>query len=289
MHLLRHGKVHNPANVLYGRLPGYRLAASGRAMADGVAEYLAGADITYLAASSLQRAQETAAPIASRFGLTVVTDDRVIEADNDFEGAAFGINRQTLGRPQSWTKLRNPRLPSWGEPYLQIAHRMLAAIYSAVDAADGHEAVLVSHQLPIVTARRYLEGKRLWHDPRHRTCSVASLTSLTFADGVFTGASYAEPVAHIAAVNDPVGPAAPVGTAAVGTAPIGSAPVGTAPIGTAPVGVVADGAGARGRLVVGPDAGGRDPMVGAATTEAPDVEMLPVTAATTPPVDGADR
>ena len=203
VHLLRHGKVHNPGNILYGRLPGYRLAASGRAMADGVADFLSGADISYLAASSLQRAQETAAPLAAAHGLRIVTDDRIIEAANHFEGSAFGLNRQVLGRPQSWTKLRDPRLPSWGEPYLQIAHRMLAAIYTAVHAADGHQAVLVSHQLPIVTARRYLEGKRLWHDPRHRTCSVASLTSLSFTDGVFTGASYAQPVGHIAAVNDP--------------------------------------------------------------------------------------
>ena len=203
VHLLRHGKVHNPSNILYGRLPGYRLASSGRAMAQGVADFLSAADITYLAASSLQRAQETAAPLATARGLRIVTDDRVIEAANHFEGSAFGLNRQVLGRAETWMKLRDPRLPSWGEPYLQIAHRMLAAIYAAVQAADGHEAVLVSHQLPIVTARRYLEGKRLWHDPRHRTCSVASLTSLSFTDGVFTGASYAEPVAHIAAVNDP--------------------------------------------------------------------------------------
>jgi broad specificity phosphatase PhoE len=80
---------------------------------------------------------------------------------------------------------------------------MLAAIYTAVHTADGHEAVLVSHQLPIVTARRFLSGQRLWHDPRRRSCSVASLTTLSFSDGVFTGSSYREPVAHIAAVNDP--------------------------------------------------------------------------------------
>ena len=202
VHLLRHGKVQNPDDILYGRLPGYRLAASGQEMAAGVAEHLAGSDITYVAASSLQRAQETATPVAAAFGLAIVTDDRIIEAANDFEGLSFGFNSSTLGKPGTWLKLRDPRTPSWGEPYLQIAHRMLAAIYTAVQAADGHAAVLVSHQLPIVTARRYLLGQRLWHDPRHRRCSVASLTSLTFVDGVFTGSSYAEPVAHIAAVND---------------------------------------------------------------------------------------
>jgi len=203
VHLLRHGKVQNPGNILYGRLPAYRLAASGQAMAAGMAEYLAGSDITHLVASSLQRAQETAAPLASTFGLPIVTDDRIIEAANEFEGLEFGLNGQTLGRPSTWLKLRDPRKPSWGEPYLDIAHRMVAAIYAAVQAADGHQAVLVSHQLPIVTARRYLNGQRLWHNPSRRECSVASLTSLSFTDGVFTGSSYAEPMAHIAAVNDP--------------------------------------------------------------------------------------
>jgi len=201
VHLLRHGKVHNPGNILYGRLPGYRLAESGQQMAAGIARHLGGADIAYLAASSLQRAQETAAPLAASTGLPVHTDDRVIEAANDFEGSAVGLH--TLWSPRSWLKLRAPLRPSWGEPYLQIAHRMLAAVYTAVHEADGRVAVLVSHQLPIVTVRRYLEGHRLWHDPRRRQCAVASLTSLTFVDGVFTGVAYAEPVAHIAAVNDP--------------------------------------------------------------------------------------
>ncbi len=203
VHLLRHGKVQNPGNILYGRLPGYRLAVSGQSMADGVADYLSGSDVTHLVASSLQRAQETAAPLARRFGLPIVTDDRIIEAANDFEGLEFGLNGATLGRPRTWLKLRDPLTPSWGEPYLDIAHRMLAAIYDAVHAADGHQAVLVSHQLPIVTVRRYLDGQRLWHNPQRRECSVASLTSLSFTDGVFTGSRYAEPVAHIAAVNDP--------------------------------------------------------------------------------------
>ena len=223
VHLLRHGKVHNPKEILYGRLPGYPLAASGRAMAAGVADFLSGSDITYLAASSLQRAQQTAAPLASTFGLDIATDDRIIEAANAFEGRSFGINR-TLGNPRAWAKLRDPRTPSWGEPYLDIAHRMLAAIYTAVQAADGHEAVLVSHQLPIVTARRYLNGQRLWHDPRHRSCSVASLTTLSFADGIFTGSDYREPVAHIAAVNDPDVETFPAVTTPGATTPGATAP-----------------------------------------------------------------
>lgn len=202
VHLLRHGKVHNPSGILYGRLPGYRLAASGRAMAQGVSAYLADNDITFVSASSLVRAQETATPLATAKGIDIVTDDRVIEAGNEFEGMKVAVGDGVLRQPRHWAKLRNPFLPSWGEPYLEIAHRMLGAIYSAVEAADGHQALIVSHQLPIVTVRRYLEGLRLWHNPSNRECSVASLTSLTFDDGVFTGLEYAEPVAHIAAVDD---------------------------------------------------------------------------------------
>jgi broad specificity phosphatase PhoE len=210
VHLLRHGKVHNPTGILYGRLPGFELARSGHAMAEGVADALADADVTYIAASSLIRAQQTAAPLAQKKQLTVRTDDRVIEADNDFEGQRVAVGDGVLREPRYWWRLRNPFRPSWGEPYLDIAHRMLAAIYTAVQQADGHEAVLVSHQLPIWTARRYLEGKRLWHNPGQRQCAVASLTSLHFEDGVYTGLRYSEPVAHIPAVDDDgsTGPAA---------------------------------------------------------------------------------
>ena len=218
VHLLRHGKVHNPSGILYGRLPGFSLAASGRAMADGIAEHLAPADITYLAASSLIRAQETAAPLAAAKGLTVVTDDRVIEAGNAFEGQKVAVGDGALRKPQAWIKLRNPFRPSWGEPYLEIAHRMLGAIYTAVAAADGHEALIVSHQLPIVTVRRYLEGLRLWHNPSNRECSVASVTSLEFDDGVFAGLRYAEPMAHIAAVDDVGQPQPPIRPGSFGTA-----------------------------------------------------------------------
>lgn len=210
MHLVRHGKVQNPADILYGLRPGYHLARSGRAMAKGVAEYLSDpavsgvpTDIVYLAASRMERAQETAAPLAAATSLPVITDDRLIEASNSFEGTKSGVG--TLRSPTVWPLLTNPARPSWGEPYLQIARRMLAAVYAAEQAAHGHVAVLVSHQLPIWTVRRFLEGKRLWHNPASRQCALASLTTLTFANGVLDSIHYSEPVAHIAAVNDPTG------------------------------------------------------------------------------------
>lgn len=202
LHLLRHGKVHNPDEILYGRLPGFRLAASGRRMADELAHHLSTEDIVLVASSPLERAQETAAPLAGMLDLPVVIDDRLIESTNDFEGARVPFSRATLSQRATWSRLRNPLRPSWGEPYLRIAQRMLAAMYAALAVAEGHQAVLVTHQLPIVSVRRFLTGQRLWHDPRRRQCSVASLTTFDFTDWVFTGFQYSEPAGHISAVND---------------------------------------------------------------------------------------
>ena len=190
VHLLRHGAVHNPTGVLYGRLDGYHLSERGIAMAERIAAHLAGAgpdgaprrDVVHVVASPLHRAQETAAPIAAAFGLDVVVDPRLIEAANHFEGLEFGVGDGSLRRPAHWRFLWNPFRPSWGEAYREQVARMLAAITAARDAALGHEAVVVSHQLPIWVARQALEGNRLWHDPRRRQCSLASLTSVTWAD-----------------------------------------------------------------------------------------------------------
>jgi broad specificity phosphatase PhoE len=193
VHVLRHGEVHNPAKVLYGRLPGYHLSDLGVKMAERIAERVRGEDITYVVSSPLERAQETARPSAEALGLEVATDARLIEAGNVFEGKTFGVGDGSLKRPAHWVHLRNPLRPSWGEPYVEIAERMLAAIAAARDAARGHEALAVSHQLPIWTARSFATGRRLWHDPRKRQCSLASLTSFTYDGDELVSVSYEEP------------------------------------------------------------------------------------------------
>ncbi|MBA3369175.1 MAG: histidine phosphatase family protein [Geodermatophilaceae bacterium] len=193
VHLLRHGEVLNPDGVLYGRITGFGLSESGNSMAATIADHVADVDITHLVSSPLQRAQETAAPIAERLGLRIHTDERLIEPTNVFEGTRFGVGDGALQRPANWKHLRNPFRPSWGEPYADIAARMLAAVRDARTAAGGHQALCVSHQLAIWTLRRFLEGRPLWHDPRKRECGLASLTSITFDDETFAGISYSEP------------------------------------------------------------------------------------------------
>jgi broad specificity phosphatase PhoE len=193
VHLLRHGEVHNPSKVLYGRLPGFRLSTTGEAMALAAAEWFQGKDVTHLVSSPLERAQQTAAPIAETLSLPVHLDERLIEAGNAFEGLRVGVGDGVLRAPQHWWKLRNPFRPSWGEPYVEIAARMLAAVEAARDAARGHEAVLVSHQLPIWTTRLHVQGRRYAHDPRRRQCGLASVTSVTYDGDRLRGVSYAEP------------------------------------------------------------------------------------------------
>lgn len=201
VHLLRHGEVHNPAGILYGRLPDFHLSEIGKAMAERVAKTLAGREITYLVASPLERAQETAAPTAEALELDIVTDDRVIEAGNSFEGQQFGPGDGSLRRPATWRYLYNPFRPSWGEPYRDIVVRMMAAMHDAREAATGHEALIVSHQLPVWMARSYVEGRRLWHDPRQRQCSLASLTTFTYVGDSVTSVAYSEPAADLVPVR----------------------------------------------------------------------------------------
>jgi len=193
VHLLRHGEVHNPGGVLYGRLPGFRLSTAGEGMARRAAEWFAGHDVVHLVSSPLERARQTAQPLADAFALPVEIDERIIEAGNAFEGMAVAGGAGVFRAPRNWPKLRNPFRPSWGEPYVEIAARMIRAVEAARDAARGHEAVLVSHQLPIWTTRLHVEGRRFAHDPRRRQCALASVTSLSYEGDRLLGVDYAEP------------------------------------------------------------------------------------------------
>lgn len=206
VHLVRHGEVHNPEKVLYGRLPDFHLSELGQQMARRVAEYFTNnhADLVYLAASPLERAQETAQPTAEAFHLQIHTDPRLIEAENQFEGLQVVGGNSQLKSPKHWWKLRNPLIPSWGEPYKQQVTRMLAAADDARQAAEGHEAMLVSHQLPVWMARCGAEGRRLVHDPRNRECTLASVTTLVYADSTIIDVRYAEPCADLLAGASPI-------------------------------------------------------------------------------------
>ena len=198
VHVLRHGEVENPNKILYGRQPGWYLSSRGQEMAATLGEWSKSIDLGALHVSPLQRAQETAPPIAAAHNIAITTDERLIEAANIFEGKSFELGSGVLKHPSSWRHLYNPWRPSWGEPYVEQINRMLAAVFAAKNAANGKDAICVSHQLPIWILRSAIENRRLLHDPRKRECTLASVTSVHFDnDGVISGISYSEPARHL--------------------------------------------------------------------------------------------
>jgi hypothetical protein len=154
----------------------------------------------HVVASPLERAQQTAEPIAAQFGLPVGVDERLIESANWFEGKKVSPGDGSFRDPRNWWVLRDPVTPSWGEAYRVIAERMFAALHAARIAAEGREAVLVSHQLPIWTLRRYVGASG------SGTTRVNAVRSgqphLVHFDGAkVVGIGYSEPAAHLIAMS----------------------------------------------------------------------------------------
>ena len=198
IHFVRHGEVYNPEKILYGLQPGWKLSDRGHQMAAEVANWSKSLNLGAICSSPLQRAQETVAPIISAHNLNLIIDKNLIEAKNVFEGKKFELGSGVLRHPKAWRYLWNPWRPSWGEPYEQLISRMLKALFSARDSANGKDAICVSHQLPIWILRLAVEGKRLIHDPRKRDCSLASVTSFELdQEGMISSVSYCEPARNL--------------------------------------------------------------------------------------------
>ena len=210
IHLVRHGEVFNPGGVLYGRLPEFHLSELGRRMAKAAADSMAGRPIARVTASPLTRTVESAQPWLDEFHLALNIDDRLIEPTNGFEGV--NIRRALRANPLLVRRLINPWKPSWGEPFVSIATRMMAAVANARTSVDRGEVVLVSHQLPIWMVARTVQGKPLATDPRHRRCTLSSITTVAWdpragrdGTGAFAEVDYQEPAAALLAESIDLG------------------------------------------------------------------------------------
>jgi broad specificity phosphatase PhoE len=179
LHLVRHGEVHNPDRVLYGRLPGFRLSEPGHRMAEAAALELAGSDrvVARLLASPIERTRLSARPIASALGLEVSIEERIVEPANVFEGMVNSGSDSAFRQPRYWYRFVNPFRPSWGEPYRQIAARVREAMDEAWETTRDGDIVMVSHQAPIWIAHLDVAGKPLFHNPATRRCELSSITS----------------------------------------------------------------------------------------------------------------
>ena len=192
LHLVRHGEVHNPAAVVYERLPDFRLSERGRAMAAATADWLADKPVHRLIASPLLRTQQSAQPIADTFGLAIEPDERVIEAGNRFAGR--NVRESVRRDPRELALFRNPHRPSWGEAVVDVRDRMRLAVLEALRAGDpAHDVVIVSHQLPIWMVHRSVVGAPLAHDPRRRRCALSSVTTFAIRQGRVVETGYEDP------------------------------------------------------------------------------------------------
>lgn len=194
VHLVRHGEVNNPGGVLYERLPNFGLTEYGRTLAESAVRHVPLDTISALVVSPLQRARESMAPWEAATGITATIDERVIEPWNEFRGLRMNGGRELLSRPDLWKFLANPFRPSWGEPFRDIAQRMLAAMRDAVDSVDGGDVVIVSHQLAIWMVHRAMSDKSLAHWPGTRRCSLSSVTSFQVHPADFVEYDYREAI-----------------------------------------------------------------------------------------------
>jgi len=199
IYLMRHGQVDNPTGVLYERLPGFHLTQLGRDMAAKSSQFFTDLPITHLRCSPLERTRETMEPVAALFpDLEILHDDQVIEAGNKFAGQVMGASGKAIKNPKNWPLVLNPLRPSWGEAYAEIAERMFTAIRESAEiVGDNGQAVIVSHQLPIWVAHLRATGRRLFHDPRKRQCSLTSITGFSVDQGQISVVSYDEPAREL--------------------------------------------------------------------------------------------
>lgn len=213
IHFVRHGEVHNPDHILYERLPGFHLSDRGRRMAEATARYLAASPQTNTAAaiysSPLDRTRETAQAILTALNetrmarneepLELVTDQRIIEAGNNFRGTRIGHGEGALWRNGNWKLVTNLWKPSWGESYRQIAARVGAFAQEKVREHAGQQIIVVSHESPIWSYRHLLETGHPEHNMMLRHTALASVTSITYDSqtGNVMSITYVDPAAGV--------------------------------------------------------------------------------------------
>lgn len=180
--LVRHGQTPTTGKVLPGRAAGLHLSEQGQSQAREVAERLAGLAVDAVYSSPLERALETAAPVAARTGIGVKEDPGLLECDfGEWTGAALA---DLSGLPQWRTVQHTPssfRFPG-GESFTQMQARMVDALDELRAAHPGAVVVCFSHADPIKAAVAHALGTHL--DLFQRiVISPASVSAISYADG----------------------------------------------------------------------------------------------------------
>lgn len=179
VHLVRHGEAHNPTEVVYDSLPGFPLSETGAAQARRVSRYLGSQPIVAVWSSPLQRALETATPIAGRSGLPVIVHEELIEWSllSRWAGTKWA-DLPSVHPGELEAYLEKPERLDFAEETLEmLAARMATAIKRIESGSDAGDVVVVGHQDPIQAARLTLTGRSLsnLHTDKPSHASVITL------------------------------------------------------------------------------------------------------------------
>lgn len=157
IYLVRHGEVHNPTKVVYGRIPGFYLSETGRAQADKLGSHLAGKKLSAIYASPLERTHETATYIHKHHEhLNIVHDERIIECYTPLEGESIEVVEKN-----NWNFYAPEFLEKGGESLEDIWNRMSAFFSEKVQQHKGESIAVVSHGDPIMISAAQHTGKPL--------------------------------------------------------------------------------------------------------------------------------
>ncbi len=157
VYLVRHGDVHNPDQIMYERLPGFKLSELGKKQANALGKFLSDKKITTIYASPLDRTRETAEIIASYHNsVPIAHDERLLEVSTSARG-----KKVVDLAAEHWNFYTPKYLKNGGERLRDIWKRMNEFIKQAVAKHEGEEIVIVSHGDPVMVAYTKHSGKRL--------------------------------------------------------------------------------------------------------------------------------
>jgi broad specificity phosphatase PhoE len=179
--LVRHAAHELVDRVLCGRMAGVRLGEEGRTQARRVAQRLARERISVIHTSPLERARETAAPIAGHLDLVPAVYEAINEIDvGEWAGRDLAA-LQNDPRWASWNNTRNVTRPPGGETMLEVQARVVEHMERVRSSHPDQGVVLVSHGDVIKAALLYCLGMPI-NGYRLFDISPASISTLVIGE-----------------------------------------------------------------------------------------------------------
>lgn len=154
IYFVRHGKVHNPQNIFYGRLPRMRLAELGKEQIQESSTYFQNIPITKIYSSNLLRARQSAAILSESIGCDDLSRTNLItEIDSYMEGKPF-----EFGKASRFDHYFSPERKPENESMTEIRDRMLKFVKRSAKRHPDENIIAIGHGDTLMILRAYLQG-----------------------------------------------------------------------------------------------------------------------------------